>query len=163
MKPLFACLAMALQPISAQASTDLARQWGLEASRLSAETSEILYAADQGQALDVSDTYAVDVYRFARTSADLARWIDTAHGSYDLSCLFRIMAEQSEDQLMALETPSDPYEQRESLRRLAATFSDAERIAIAAQRRAPTRVRTDVERSSTACEANRGRAAAALR
>ena len=163
MKPLFACLAMALLPLNAQASTDLARQWGLEASRLSAETSEILYAVDQGQTLDVSDTYAVDVYRFARTSSDLARWIDTAHGSRELSCLFRTMAEQSEDQLMALESPSDPYEQRESLRRLAATFSDAERIAIAAQRRAPTRVQTDVEQSITACEASRDRTTAALR
>lgn len=163
MKPLFACLAMAVLPLSAQASTDLARQWGLEASRLSAETSEMLFVVDQGQRLDVSDTYAVDVYRFARTSADLAHWIDTASGSHDLSCLFRTMAVESEDQLMALETPVEVYQQRESLRRLAAMFSDAERIAIAAQRRAQSLRQTDVEQASAPCDAAVGRATAALR
>jgi len=136
MKRLFACLAFAALPLSAQASGDLARQWGQEASRLSEQTSEMIFAVDRGQPLEISETYTLDVYRFGRTSADLARWIDSANGPNDLSCLFRGMAAESEDQLMALESPEGQQTRTESLNRLASLFSDAELVAVAAQRRA---------------------------
>ena len=134
LKPLFACAAIATLPLSAEASANLARQWGLEASRLSAETTDMILTVDQGQSLEVPGTYALDVYRFSRTSAELARWVDTAHHSNTLSCIFRGMAAESEDQLFILESPNGTQAQRESLSRLANMFSDAERVAIAAQR-----------------------------
>ena len=135
---ILACLFLAVLPLSAHANSDLARQWGQEASRLSDETASFIYALDMGEAAQISESFALDVYRFGRTSADLAKWIDTASGPNDLGCIFRGMASESEDQLIALETEQGMVERRESLRRLATMFSDAEIIAIAAQRRSPT-------------------------
>jgi hypothetical protein len=134
MKRLVSCLILTALPFSAQASTDLARQWGQEASRLSMETTEMIYAVDIGQPLELSETFALDVYRFGRTSADLARWVDGARGPQDLACIFRGMATESEDQLMALEGLDGIHAQRESLSRLAALFSNAQRVAVVAQR-----------------------------
>ena len=132
LKRLAACLILTALPLSAQASTDLARQWGQEASRLSVETAQLIHAVDLGQPLEISETYTLDVYRFGRTSADLARWIDGARGPGDLGCLLRSMAAESEDQLIALEDPAST--QRDSLNRLAILFSNAERIASVAQK-----------------------------
>lgn len=132
LKRLAACLILTALPLSAQASTDLARQWGQEASRLSVETAQLIHAVDLGQRLEISETYTLDVYRFGRTSADLARWIDGARGPGDLGCLLRSMAAESEDQLIALEDPAGA--QRDSLSRLAIMFSNAERVASVAQK-----------------------------
>lgn len=153
MKRLLTCLAFAIAPLSAHASTDLAQQWGQEASRLSQQTAEILLAVDMGETPQISDTYALDVYRFGRTSADLATWIDTSKGPNDLGCIFRGMAMESNDQLEALETEHDLLEQRASLSRLATMFADAEIIAIAAQRRTPTLGRVANQMHSV-CEAD---------
>ncbi|MEO1189805.1 MAG: hypothetical protein AAFW60_12110 [Pseudomonadota bacterium] len=154
MKRLLACLCLFAAPLYAHANTDLARQWGQEAGRLSLETSSLISAVDMGESADITDTYALDVYRFGRTSADLARWIDHSNGPNDLGCIFRGMAAESETQLMELEsTPAAP-EQRESLRRLAVMFADAEMIAIAAQRRAPaSAVGVHTPRNSCAADA----------
>jgi len=137
MKRLLACLCMFIAPLSAEANTDLARQWGVEASRLSLETADLISAVDLGKSSNISETYTLDVYRFGRTSADLAKWIDTSNGPNDLGCIFRGMATESETQLIELETSQAKTEHRESLRRLAVMFADAEMIAIAAQKRAP--------------------------
>lgn len=150
---ILACLFLAVLPLSAHANSDLARQWGQEASRLSVETANFIYALDVGETAEISDSFALDVYRFGRTSADLAKWIDTANGPNDLGCIFRGMASESEDQLIALDSKRDVLQRRESLRRLAAMFADAEMIAIAAQRRSPTtgRVATTLK---SACAAD---------
>ncbi len=133
LKPLLACAAIAVLPLGGHASTDLARQWGAEASRLSAETSELILAIDRGETSGVSDTYAVDVYRFGRTSADLATWTANINGSHQLDCVLRGIASESEDQLAALETRPGLQDQRDSLQRLAIIFSNAERVAVVAQ------------------------------
>jgi len=137
MKRLLACLCMFIAPLSAEANTDLARQWGVEASRLSLETADLITAVDLGKSSDISETYTLDVYRFGRTSADLARWIDRSNGPNDLGCIFRGMATESQTQLIELESSQVETDHRESLRRLAVMFADAEMIAIAAQKRAP--------------------------
>ncbi len=124
-------------PLSAQASTDLAQQWGKEAGRLSSQTVDMMLAIDLGEDMTLTDQFALDVYRFGRTSADLAVWIDNSKGPNDLGCIFRGMAAESETQLQTLETSTETQPQRESLRRLASVFADAEMIAIAAQQRAP--------------------------
>lgn len=139
MKRFLACLCLIITPLSAEASTELARQWGVEAHRLSAQTTDLIMAVDLGETAEISDTYALDIYRFGRTSSDLARWIDQSDGPHDLGCIFRGMAAESETQLTDLDTTLATVEQRDTLRRLAVMFSDAEIIAIAAQHRAPAR------------------------
>ena len=139
MKRFLACLILMITPLPAEASTELARQWGMEAMRLSTETTDLILAVDMGETAEISDTYALDIYRFGRTSADLARWIDQSNGPRDLGCIFRGMAAESEAQLTGLETSLATIEQRDTLRRLAVMFSDAEIISVAAQHRAPAR------------------------
>ena len=137
MKRLLTSCLLLLLPLSAQASTDLAQQWGKEAGRLSSQTVDMMLAIDLGEDMTLTDQFALDVYRFGRTSADLAVWIDNSKGPNDLGCIFRGMAAESEAQLQTLETSTETQPQRESLRRLASVFADAEMIAIAAQQRAP--------------------------
>ena len=138
MRRLLACILFALTPLGAQANTDLAQQWGVEATRLSEQTMTMIHALDMGQSTEVSERFTLDVYRFGRTSADLAHWIDQSDGPSDLGCIFRGMAKESEAQLTSLETDFDILAQRDSLMRLAGMFADAEIISIAAQRRSPT-------------------------
>ena len=137
MKRLLTSCLLLLLPLSAQASNDLAQQWGKEAGRLSSQTVDMMLAIDLGEDMTLTDQFALDVYRFGRTSADLAVWIDNSKGPNDLGCIFRGMAAESETQLQTLETSTETQPQRESLRRLASVFADAEMIAIAAQQRAP--------------------------
>ena len=137
MKRLLTCLTLIALPRSAEASTDLSRLWGQEASRLSGTTAEMMLAIDFGEDVAINDRFALDVYRFGRTSADLAVWIDDTNGPNDLGCIFRGMASESEIQLQVLEASTETQPQRQSLRRLASLFADAEMIAVAAQRRAP--------------------------
>ena len=162
MKRLLVCLCLFAAPLTANANTELARQWGMEASRLSSETSNLISAVDMGESADISDTYALDVYRFGRTSADLARWIDHSNGPNDLGCIFRGMAAESETQLIELESTPIALDQRESLRRLADMFADAEIIAIAAQRRAPARA-VGLTAPTASCTADADGALQALR
>ena len=152
MKRLLACIFFALAPLGAHANSDLAQQWGVEATRLSEQTMTMIHALDMGQSTEVSERFALDVYRFGRTSADLARWIDQSDGPNDLGCIFRGMAKESEAQLTSLETDFDILAQRDSLMRLAGMFADAEIISIAAQRRSPTtgRVAATLKDSCTA-------------
>lgn len=158
---LTSCLLLFL-PLSAQASIDLAQQWGKEAGRLSSQTIDMMLAIDLGEDLILTDQFALDVYRFGRTSADLAVWIDDSKGPNDLGCIFRGMAAESEAQLQTLETSTETQPQRESLRRLASVFADAEMIAIAAQQRAPAP--SLISKSSHAtCSADAGSVLEALR
>ena len=117
---------------------------------------------DMGENAEITATYALDVYRFGRTSADLARWIDNSNGPNDLGCIFRGMAAESETQLMELESTPAALDQRESLRRLAGMFADAEIIAIAAQRRAPASA-VGVHTPQNSCAADAEMALNALR
>lgn len=162
MKRVLLSLLLTALPLSAEASTELARQWGLEANRLSAETIDLILAVDMGQPSEVSDRFALDVYRFGRTSADLARWIDDSAGPNDLGCIFRGMAAESEDQILVLEEASDQTRTRESLRRLASMFADAEIIALVAQRDPGSPIRLPAQ-SQDACRADARAALKALR
>jgi len=137
MSLLLTCFGMFMGPGGAEGTTDLAREGGVEAGRRSLETADLITAVDLGNSSNISETYMLDVYRFGRTSADLAKWLDTSNGPNDLGCIFRGMATESETQLIELETSQAKTEHRESLRRLAVMFADAEMIAIAAQKRAP--------------------------
>jgi len=162
MKRFLACLCLIIAPLSAEASTELARQWGVEATRLATETTDLIMAVDMGEAAEISDTYALDIYRFGRTSSDLARWIDQSDGPRDLGCIFRGMAAESETQLTDLESPLATLEQRDTLRRLAIMFSDAEIISVAAQHRAPAQA-VGLTASPSSCAGDAKMALNALR
>lgn len=158
MKRFLISLLVAMSPVAAHASTDLAQQWGSEASRLSAETATLIHALDMGQPTEISETYALDVYRFGRTSADLAQWIDNSDGPNDLGCIFRGMAGESVSQLERLDTDPALDNQRASLKRLAGMFADAEIISLAAQRRSPD-AKPDASMETQSCNAAPQRAA----
>ena len=162
MKRLLLSLICAALPLQAQASTELARQWGAEANRLGLETSGLILAVDRGERIELSDHFALDLYRFGRTSADLAHWVDGSNGPQDLGCIFRGMAAESEDQLRILETETAATERRESLRRLASMFSDAEMIAVAAQRRSAAPSLTP-DNTAASCSADAQLALEAMR
>lgn len=137
MTRLLLCFFMFLFPLGAQANPELARYWGLEANRLSTQTSDLMHSIDTGQALEISDTYVIDIHRFGRTSTQLALWNDRANGPNALGCFFRGLAMDAENSLSGLEARADLRQRRESLLQLSAMFSDAQVIAIAAQRRKP--------------------------
>jgi hypothetical protein len=138
MKRLLICLAFAFTPMTAAASPELANQWGNEASDLRERTASMIASIDMGLQAEMDDTYELDVYRFANTSAGLSVWIDQTEGPKDLGCIFRGMRAEADTQLGKLDDMSDPLTTRETLRRLSTMFADAEMIADAAQRRAPT-------------------------
>ena len=118
MKRLIVAFAWIVLPLSAHANTNLAQQWGAEANRLSAQTFELLHAVDMGEPAEITDMYTLDIHRFGRTSAELARWIDRSEGSDDLGCLFRAMAIEARDQINRLEDSSEAAPTRDDLRRL---------------------------------------------
>ncbi len=119
------------------ASPDLARLWGQSAETLYQHTMDLHEGLDRGQPVAVSDRYGLDLFRFGRTAALLAQWIDTTHGPADLGCIFRGMSEDATAQLSVLETAPSPGAQRAALDRLTTLFADAQMIAQAAQKRAP--------------------------
>lgn len=138
MKRFLTCLALLAAPIVASATPEMAKQWGAEAADLRERTADLISEIDIGGTPAIDDIYELDVYRFGRSSAGLAIWIDNSDGPKDLACIFRGMAAESEAQLLSLEDMSDKLQSREALRRLSTMFADAEMISSAAQRRSAT-------------------------
>lgn len=162
MKRFLTCLALIAAPFAANASPEMAKQWGSDASDLRERTAALISEIDMGGTPKIDDIYELDVYRFGRTSAGLAIWIHNSEGPKDLGCIFRGMAAESETQLETLEDMSDKLKSRESLRRLSTMFADAEMISSAAQRRTAT---PGLKSSTTqnSCPANLDSAMRALR
>lgn len=162
MKRFLTCLALLAAPFVANASPEMAKQWGVEAADLRERTADLISEIDMGITPTIDDIYELDVYRFGRSSAGLAIWIDSSDGPKDLACIFRGMAAESETQLMSLEDLSDKLKSRESLRRLSTMFADAEMISHAAQMRTAT---PGLKSSSnpSSCPANLDSAMRALR
>lgn len=156
MKRLLTCFALLLSSAPAQASSELAQQWGLEAHRLSLQTAQIMFAIDTGQSVAIEDAYVMDLYRFGRTSRDLAAWSERTGRSEDLGCMFRDMANQATAQLSIFEDDQALSEQRESLRHLESMFDDAVSVAIIAQRHAQPASHGKERISSRCSVASRG-------
>ena len=57
MKRFLACLVLMIAPLSAEASTELARQWGMEATRLATETTDLIMAVDAKVTIDDNALY----------------------------------------------------------------------------------------------------------
>ena len=161
MKRLLLALLLLLAP-EAGASPELADQFGLKASGLYEDTVAAANALRSGGDADLLEDYIDELSVFAGTALKLGSWSDAQAGASDFGCIFRGMAAESETQLIELESPATGSDQRESLRRLAEMFADAEIIAIAAQRRASARA-VGVHTPANSCAADAHLAFQALR
>lgn len=132
MKRLILAIATAVLPFAASASPQLANDWGIKASSLYQETSNMIAVLDRTGRPIIPESYEVEIQRFAMTATRLGLWVDGSKGPSDLGCIFRGMAEEGEVQLDALSDAKSAHVVRLSLVRLAAMFSDAETIAVAA-------------------------------
>lgn len=150
MKRLVAIFALFALPLTAQASPQLAQDWGGKAASLHAETTALITEIDSGLHPEIDLTYLIEIERFAATAGRLGSWIDTSEGPADLGCIFRGMAAEGERQINTLDTANDLSDRRTALRRLATMFADAEMIAVATSRQ---RLRTS-ETAAHTCPAD---------
>ena len=147
--------------LPAQASPQLAKSWGGSATQLKQQTTALILQIDRGKTMNVSEAYALDVYRFGRNSDDLARWMKTSAGPEDLGCIFRGMSEEAETQLLILEQASQPARQKQALQRLVYMFADAELMAETAAQHLP-RPSLSQGKPQSSCQADTGEALKAL-
>lgn len=138
LKRLILATAIIATPLAAQASPELAKDWGAQAAALSLETSDLISAIDHGKSAQASDDYYIRLDKFARTSATLGKWIDATDGPHDLGCIFRGMKVEASTQAEALDMASENAAKRATLKRLATMFADADMISEAASRRTAT-------------------------
>ena len=162
MKRFLLVLAALALPFSASASPELAGDWGVKAADLREETADLIAKLDTSGHAAIKPSYEIEIERFAYAATRLGQWIDGNDGPSDLGCIFRGMAEEGVVQLDALSIAINAKSKRESLVRLAAMFSDAEVIALAAthssQRDVPA-----VQSIAASCPASASAAHAALR
>ena len=162
MKRILLAIAAIALPFSASASPELAGDWGIKAADLREETAELISTLDTSGRAAINPSYEIEIERFAYAATRLGQWIDGNDGPSDLGCIFRGMAEEGVVQLDALNVAVSAKSKRESLVRLAAMFSDAEVIALAAthssQRDVPA-----VQTIAASCPASATAAHAALR
>lgn len=138
LKRLILATAIIATPLAAQASPELAKDWGAQAAALSLETSDLISAIDHGKSAQASDDYYIRLDKFARTSATLGKWIDATDGPHDLGCIFRGMKVEASTQAEALDMARENDAKRATLKRLATMFADADMISEAASRRTAT-------------------------
>ncbi|WP_300379266.1 hypothetical protein [Henriciella sp.] len=161
MKRMLLALAAAALPFSAAASPELATQWGVKASDLREDTASLISVIEASGTVNVPSDFETEIARFSMTASRLGSWIDGNGGPSDLGCIFRGMAEEGEVQLDALDTADSARETHTSLKRLAAMFSDAETIAVAAAQSAG-QDGPAAEAGATSCAASADAARAAL-
>lgn len=162
LKRLCLIVAVCALPLTAQASPELAKVWGQQAAALSNETGELITAIDKDEPAIASDDYFVRLDKFARTSAQLGKWIDATDGPHDLGCIFRGMHVEANTQGEALDVADTAEMRRAAMTRLATMFSDAEMISAAASQRTATPT-LDTRHSTEGCPMEAEAARAALR
>ena len=138
LKRLLMTAAIMATPLAAQASPELAKDWGAQAAILSLETTGLITSIDRDETAIASDDYYIRLDKFARTSATLGKWIDATDGPHDLGCIFRGMKVEASTQGEALDIAQENTAKRATLKRLATMFADADMISEAASRRAAT-------------------------
>ena len=131
MKRLIIAAAFAFAPL-ANASPELAEQFGVKAGGLYQETVAFANQLRSGGDADVSEAYAEDLAVFAGTALKLGSWSDAQAGASDFGCIFRGMAEEADVQLSELEEATSTAQKSAALSRLIAMFDDAQSIAAAA-------------------------------
>lgn len=131
MKRLIFALSILVAPM-ANASPELADQFGVKAQGLYVETVEVSGVLLNEADAELSEAYIDDLAVFAGTAIKLGQWSDSQAGASDFGCIFRGMAEEADQQLFQLEIARTPNAKREALQRLIAMFDDAQSIAAAA-------------------------------
>lgn len=118
-------------PLSAYASPETAEDWGLKASTLYAQTTELIANLNKNHPTELEATYTGGLAQFSVIAGRLAAWIDTSGGAADFGCIYRGMAEEAELQLEALQVASTKSDAKTALTRIATLLDDAQSIAIA--------------------------------
>ncbi|HVY89993.1 MAG TPA: hypothetical protein VG942_14080 [Hyphomonadaceae bacterium] len=130
MKRLIPVLALLVSP-AAFADT-LPQQVGAEAKRLLAQVDGLKTTADARPALKpapLSDALVADLQRFGLSASRLSIEIDQRGGPTDLRCIFRGMAEETDNQLKAASASATNADQSKALGRLSHMLKDAVDIA----------------------------------
>ena len=138
MKRIIPALALILAP-AALADT-LPQQVGAEAKRLLTQVEAIKTSADARPALKptpLSDTLTGDLQRFGLSASRLSIEIDQRGGPTDLRCIFRGMAEETDNQIKAASASATNADQSKALGRLSHMLKDAVEIAPAVGNAAP--------------------------
>lgn len=141
MKRLMIALSLVIAP-AANASPELAEQFGVKAKGLYNQTVEVTNALHKGGDTELSAAYVDELMVFAGTALKLGSWSDSQAGASDFGCIFRGMAEEADVQLSQLEEAESAKAKREALARLVAMFDDAQSIAAAASH-AARRIETE--------------------
>ena len=131
MKRLIIAAAFAFAPV-ANASPELAEQFGVKAGGLYQETVAFANQLRSGGEAELSEAFAEDLAIFAGTALKLGSWSDAQAGASDFGCIFRGMAEEADVQLSELEGATTTSQKSAALSRLIAMFDDAQAIAAAA-------------------------------
>ncbi len=131
MKRLIIALSISFAP-AANASPELAEQFGVKAGGLYQETVAFANLLRNGGDAELSDTYIDELAIFAGTALKLGSWSDAQAGASDFGCIFRGMAEEADVQITELESATSSSEKSAALSRLIAMFDDAQSIAAAA-------------------------------
>ena len=131
MKRLIIVATLVFAPM-ANASPELAEQFGVKAGGLYQETVAFANRLHGGGEAQLSEAYAEELAIFAGTALKLGSWSDAQAGASDFGCIFRGMAEEADVQLSELEEATTTAQKSAALSRLIAMFDDAQAIAVAA-------------------------------
>lgn len=131
MKRLIFALSIAFAPF-ANASPELAEQFGVKARILYQDSVEIANHLRNGDEQELPDAFVDQLAIFAGTALKLGSWSDAQAGVSDFGCIFRGMAEEADVQIGELETAVSTSDKSAALSRLIAMFDDAQSIAAAA-------------------------------
>lgn len=156
LKRLIFALSLLSTPLAAEASQDLALEWGQKAAALRADTTEYIDAIDYGYEPVIGDDYLTEIERFAVNAGRLGRWLNSTGGAGDLSCVVSKLAIESERELSSLLNAPDSSSQRLALVHVSDMLSQAEYIAVVSARRSDNTATLSLSTASTDCSARRG-------
>lgn len=116
----------------AAASPELAEIWGAKAATLSAQSADLLIAAQHGRLPALDEDYVIELERFALNATRLGSWNDVSGGPAALGCTFRSLGAEAESQLEALEAAHTAHSSETALLHLMTLFDDAQDLSSAA-------------------------------
>ncbi len=82
----------------------------------------------------ISDDFIVYMQRFGLSASRLSNVMERANGPVDMQCIFRGMAKETGDQLLAISRAKTGFEQAEALNRIVSMLDDAALVSKAAER-----------------------------
>lgn len=132
MKRVLLPLTLTLLAGPAAASPELAELWGAKAATLSAQSADLLNAAQHGRMPALDEDYVIELERFALNATRLGSWSDASGSPAALGCTFRSLGAEAESQLEALEAAHTVRSSEIALAQLMTLFDDARDLSSAA-------------------------------